>query len=90
MPIADTRRARLIRKMHDTGCRLDDAADCADVALRDRIEERKEQILRGRALGLSYGQLAKTLGVDRAQVVRVVTGANRKSLGQDETLSPAA
>jgi DNA-directed RNA polymerase specialized sigma24 family protein len=82
-------RARLVREMHKTGCRLDDAAACADVALRELRAQRDTFIAAAYESGRSMRQIAKVFGVDVALVHRVLTRARSKSTATTSNLAPA-
>lgn len=73
------RRSELVREMHQTGCRLDDAAACADVAIMAMREERNKLMLAARNAGLSYRQIEDAFGLSKSQVQRVVA-ENRSSV----------
>lgn len=70
---SNSRRANLIREMHKTGCRLDDAAACADVALRQLRRERDELIVAVLKAGLSIRKVASIFGLSVGIVHRVFT-----------------
>lgn len=67
-------RQRLMNEMHrKAGCRLDDAAACADVAMRVLREQRDALILAAHAAGLSARQIGRIVGLSHVRVLRVVT-----------------
>lgn len=73
-------RQDLIREMHKTGCRLDDAAACADVAMRMVRVERDRMILSARQSGLSIRAITRTLGVSKSHVHRLCNGASKEEV----------
>jgi DNA-directed RNA polymerase specialized sigma24 family protein len=82
-------RAQLMREMHKTGCRLDDAAACADVAIRELRAQRDTFICAAYASGRSMRQIAKVFGVDVALVHRVLTRTRSKSTATDGNVDHA-
>jgi hypothetical protein len=67
----DSFRAKLIREMHKTGCRLDDAAACADVAIRETRKERYESIASCVALGVPVRKVAARFGISYPRVIQI-------------------
>jgi hypothetical protein len=90
----DSKRAKLIRVMHQTaGCRLDDAAACADVAIREFREERYEAIAACVALGVPVRKVAAKFGISYPRVIQIarqVNGGAPPLPDTSSTLSPAA
>jgi hypothetical protein len=85
-------RAHLMREMHKTGCRLDDAAACADVAIREFRDERNGAIAACVACGVSVRTVAKHFGISHPRVVqiaRMVNGANRVLPEEGDMMRPA-
>jgi hypothetical protein len=74
----NSKRENLIREMHKTGCRLDDAAACADVALRQLRRERDELIVAVLKAGLSIRKVANIFGLSVGIVHRVFTLASMR------------
>jgi hypothetical protein len=83
-------RAHLMREMHKTGCRLDDAAACADVAIREFRAQRDSLMASAYESGLSMRRIAGLFGVDVALVHRVLTRHRSKSTPPNSILPPAA
>jgi hypothetical protein len=86
-------RAHLMREMHKTGCRLDDAAACADVAIRELRDERNRAIAACVACGVSVRTVAKHFGISHPRVIQIARLVNRlpRVLPRDSaTISSAA
>lgn len=85
-------RAELISAIHKTGCRLDDAAAAADVAIRKYRDKRNGLMVIGRRMGLSFPAIAAHFDMDVAAVFRIVTLilASSESKDNQSTLPSAA
>jgi hypothetical protein len=83
-------RAELISAIHKTGCRLDDAAAAADVAIRKYKDKRDALMVIGRRMGLTFQAIADHFHLDKAAVIRVVTLRTAIPPEPESTLPPAA
>lgn len=86
-------RARLIRAMHKTGCRLDDAAACADAAIRETRAERHRAIASCVSLGVPVRKIAAEFGITYPRVIQIaqaVSGARGDLPDAEVTLPTAA
>lgn len=89
--MSESLRAELIRKMHKTGCRLDDAAACADVALQEIKVWRERVVLALLRPQLSIRQAAVETGMSKSRVHQIASsGVALAWTAANDTLPPAA
>lgn len=87
----DSLRARMMREMHQkAGCRLDDAAACADIALRFMDELRREVVIAYSLPAMSIRQIAKKKNLSKSRVHQIVSIPARGEWTEPKSTLPHA
>jgi lambda repressor-like predicted transcriptional regulator len=86
----DSLRAELIREMHKTGCRLDDAAACADVAMQFVRKLRAEVITALSLPAMTVRQIARKKGMSKSRVHQILSIDGARGWTPEQSILPPA